>query len=383
MDGSQPVSVARGEAPVLGTSSEDKPRGRARRRALLAILALAALAACGWFALDWWQNGRFLESTDDAYLASDAVAVAPRVAGQVAEVLVGDNQRVEPGAVLARLDDRDYEAALASARADLQSSQADQRVIAAQAAQVGAQVAEAQADVRSADAAAGFATAEARRYADLQRTGYGTVQRAQSTQADIVSREAGQARARAAQRSAEEQRDVLAAQAARADAQIARAAAAVRQAALNLGYTRVTAPFAGAVGDRQVRVGQYVQPGTRLLTLVPVGTGVYALANFKETQLARLRPGEKVRVVVDMLPGVALDGVVDSLAPGSGAQFALLPPENATGNFTKIVQRVPVRIELRDVPPSVLPRLRPGLSLTATADTRTAPDTAPATLASP
>ena len=383
MDGSQPVSVARGEAPVLGTSSEDKPRGRARRRALLAILALAALAACGWFALDWWRNGRFLESTDDAYLASDAVAVAPRVAGQVAEVLVGDNQRVEPGAVLARLDDRDYEAALASARADLQSSQADQRVIAAQAAQVGAQVAEAQADVRSADAAAGFATAEARRYADLQRTGYGTVQRAQSTQADIVSREAGQARARAAQRSAEEQRDVLAAQAARADAQIARAAAAVRQAALNLGYTRVTAPFAGAVGDRQVRVGQYVQPGTRLLTLVPVGTGVYALANFKETQLARLRPGEKVRVVVDMLPGVALDGVVDSLAPGSGAQFALLPPENATGNFTKIVQRVPVRIELRDVPPSVLPRLRPGLSLTATADTRTAPDTAPATLASP
>ena len=373
MDGSQPVSVARGDAPVLGTSREEQPRGRARRRVLLAALALVALAACGWLGLDWWRNGRFLESTDDAYLASDAVAVAPRVAGQVADVLVGDNQRVEAGALLARLDDRDYQAALASARADLQSAQADQRVIAAQAAQVGAQVAEAQADVKAADAAAGFATAEARRYADLQQTGYGTVQRAQSTQADIVSRQAGQARARAAQRSAEEQRDVLAAQAARADAQAGRAEAAVRQAALNLSYTRVTAPFAGAVGDRQVRVGQYVQPGTRLLTLVPVGTGIYALANFKETQLARLVPGERVRVAVDMLPGVVLDGVVDSLAPGSGAQFALLPPENATGNFTKIVQRVPVRVRLQEVPPAVLPRLRPGLSVTATADTRTAP----------
>jgi len=374
MDGSQPVSLARDEAPVLGTASEEKRRVHAVRRTLLAIVALAALAALGWFGVDWWRNGRFLESTDDAYLASDAVAVAPRVAGQVAEVLVGDNQRVEAGALVARLDDRDYAAVLASARADLQSAQADRRVIAAQAAQVGAQVAEAQADVAAADAAAGFATAEARRYADLERTGFGTLQRAQSTQADIVSRQAGQARARAALRSAEEQRDVLAAQAARADAQIARAEAAVRQAALNLGYTRVTAPFVGAVGDRQVRVGQYVQPGTRLLTLVPVDKAVYALANFKETQLARLRPGDKVRVAVDMLPGVVLDGVVDSLAPGSGAQFALLPPENATGNFTKIVQRVPVRIELRDVPQAVLPRLRPGLSVTATADIRTAPD---------
>ncbi len=126
-----------------------------------------------------------------------------------------------------------------------------------------------------------------------------------------------------------------------------------------------------------MRVGQYVQPGTRLLTLVPVGTGIYALANFKETQLTRMVPGERVRVAVDMLPGVILDGVVDSLAPGSGAQFALLPPENATGNFTKIVQRVPVRVRLQDVPPAVLPRLRPGLSVTATADTRTAPDPAP------
>ncbi len=377
MDGSQPVALARDEATVLGTASDAKPRRHAMRRALLAILALGVLAAFGWFGLDWWRNGRFLESTDDAYLASDAVAVAPRVAGQVAEVLVGDNQRVAPGTLLARLDDRDYAAALASARADLQSAQADQRVIAAQAAQVGAQVAEAQADVAAADAAAGFATAEAKRYADLERTGFGTVQRAQSTQADIASRQAGQARARAALRSAEEQRDVLAAQAARADAQAARAEAAVRQAALNLAYTRVTAPFAGAVGDRQVRVGQYVQPGTRLLTLVPVDQAVYALANFKETQLARLRPGEKVRVAVDMLPGVVLDGVVDSLAPGSGAQFALLPPENATGNFTKIVQRVPVRIALRSVPQAVLPRLRPGLSVTATADTRTAPDPAP------
>jgi len=364
MDGSQ-TAVA---APVL--ASAPAPR-RGRKRFLLLIVALAALAGAGWYGYQWWTDGRFIESTDDAYVQSDMVAVSSRIAGQVAEVLVADNQRVHKGDVLARLDDGDLQVALAQARADVASAQADIGSLQAQLKLQASTIEAADADVASADAAANFARADYARYTDLMRTGAGSVQRYQQGESDIRTREAAAARARAAATGARQQIAVLQAQLGRAQAALQRYQAMTRQAELNLSYAAITAPTDGAVGDRTVRAGQYVQAGTRLLSLVPMEASLYVVANFKETQLAHMGVGEAVTLDVDMLGGHGLRGTVDSLAPGSGSTFALLPPENATGNFTKIVQRVPVRIRLDDDPR--LGQLRPGLSVTAKVDTRTAP----------
>lgn len=369
MDGSQPVAAERplaSQAPVLATRPP-----RSRKRLLLAAAALAVLAGAGYFGDRWWMTGRFLEETDDAYVQADMVAVSSRVAGQVAEASAADNQRVRKGDVLARLDDRDLQAAQAQARADVAAAEADIQSIQAQLRLQDSTIAAADADVASADASAAYAKFEFTRYSDLVRTGTGSLQRAQQAEADIKGRDAASARARAAAEGARQQVTVLQAQLGRAQAALLRAGAVAEQAALNLSYATITAPTDGAVGDRTVRAGQYVQPATRLLNVVPMDAGLYVIANFKETQLARMGVGEAVRLDVDMLGGEPLRGTVDSLAPGSGATFALLPPENATGNFTKIVQRVPVRIRLD--PDPRLSRLRPGLSVTASIDTRTAP----------
>ncbi len=372
MDGSQQITSERplvSEAP-LDAGVQAKPRST-RKRLLIAAAALAALLGAGYYGYGWWTTGRFLEATDDAYVQADMVAVSSRIAGQVAEVLAGDNQRVRRGDVLARLDDRDLQVALAQARADAASATADIQSLQAQLRLQGSTIAAADADVASADASAAFAKADFARYSDLVRTGTGSLQRAQQAEADIKGRDAAATRARAAAEGARQQVAVLQAQLGRAQAALLRANGATDQAALNLSYATITAPTDGAVGDRTVRAGQFVQQGTRLLDVVPMGPGLYVIANFKETQLARMGAGEAVRLDVDMLGGEPLRGTVDSFAPGSGATFALLPPENATGNFTKIVQRVPVRIRL-DADPR-LSQLRPGLSVTAAVDTRTAP----------
>ncbi|HYZ22456.1 MAG TPA: HlyD family secretion protein [Rhodopila sp.] len=365
MDGSGPVIAERSAA------NDATPPKRSRKRVLLAAAGLVALGAAGFYGQEWWRVGRFVESTDDAYVQSDMVAVAPRIAGQVAEVLVADNQLVHRGDVLARLDDRDLRAALAQARADVAAAEADINALQAQLRLQASTIATADADVTSADAALAFARAEFARYTDLARTGNGSVQRAQQTDSDIRTRDAAATRARAAAEGARQQVGVLQAQLSRAQATRLRAQAAAQQAELNLSYATITAPTDGAIGDRTVRPGQYVQPGARLLSLVPMEASLYVVANFKETQLARMGRGEEVALDVDMLGGKGLRGTVDSLAPGSGSTFALLPPENATGNFTKIVQRVPVRIRL--LPDERLSQLRPGLSVTAKVDTRTAP----------
>ncbi len=373
MDGSQPVTAERplvSQAPAVTDTAPAKSR-LTRKRVLIAAAALAVLLGAGTYGYRWWTTGRFLEETDDAYVQADMVAVSSRVAGQVAEVLVGDNQRVHRGDVLARLDDRDLQVALAQAHADVASSEADIQSLQAQLRLQGSTIAAADADVASADASAAFAKADFARYSDLVRTGTGSLQRAQQAEADIKGRDAAAARARAAAEGARQQVTVLQSQLGRAQAALLRTKAATDQAALNLSYATIAAPTDGAVGDRTVRAGQYVQPATRLLNVVPMDAGLYVIANFKETQLARMGVGEAVSLDVDMLGGEPLRGTVDSLAPGSGATFALLPPENATGNFTKIVQRVPVRIHL-DADPR-LPQLRPGLSVTASVDTRTAP----------
>ena len=374
MDGSQHVTVERPLASQTALPAADaapSPPRRSRRRALLAAAALAVLGGAGYFGDRWWTTGRFLEDTDAAYVQADMVSVSSRVAGQVSEVPVGDNQRVRKGDVLARLDDRDLQAAQAQARADVAAAEADIQSLQAQLRLQDSTITAADADIASADASAAYAKFEYNRYTDLVRTGTGSLQRAQQAEADIKGRDAAAAHARAAAEGARQQGTVLQAQWGRAQAAPLRARAVADQAALNLAYATITPPTDGAVGDRTVRPGQYVQPATRLLNVVPMDGGLYVVANFKETQLARMGAGEAVRLQVDMLGGEALRGTVDSLAPGSGATFALLPPENATGNFTKIVQRVPVRIRLD--PDPRLSQLRPGLSVTASVDTRTAP----------
>ena len=360
MDGSQAANLT---TPM-------KPRRIGRRVALVAAL-LAVLAGIGWFAERWWSVGRFTESTDDAYIASDMVPVSSRVAGQITEVLVNDNQQVSRGDVLARLDDRDLSATSDQAQADVASAQADVANYQAQLKLQSSTIAAAEADQASMDAALVLSRAEYTRYADLVRTGSGSVQRAQQADADNRAHEAAVAHARATTEGARQQVAVLQAQLARAQAQLLHSRAVAHQAELNLSYATITAPVDGAVGDRSIRPGEYVQPGTKLLSVVPMGAGLYVGANFKETQLARMGAGESVDLDVDMLPGHTLRGYIDSLAPGSGSTFALLPPENATGNFTKIVQRIPTRIRL--APDAALAQLRPGLSVTVGVDSRTAP----------
>jgi len=371
MDGSQPAG--------LSTSSA-RPRRRGMRRALLVVVLLVVIAVVASYGYHWWTTGRFLEATDDAYTQADAVSIAPRVAGTVSEVLVTDNQRVRAGQVLARIDPRDFTAALDQARADADSAQAEIGSLDAQVKLQSATIEQAQSDIASAQAALDFARSDYTRYTELMRSGNGTVQRAQQADTDIRSRTAALARSRAGYEAAGQQVQVLRAQRAKAVAALARARAAVEQATLNLSYTTIAAPIDGAVGDRSLRLGQYVQPGTRIMDIVPTGRDIYVVANFKETQLARMWRGERVGVAVDMLPDISLSGHVDSLAPGSGAQFALLPPENATGNFTKVVQRVPVKILLDPADEVTLAKLRPGLSVYATVDTRTRPAGPPHTL---
>jgi membrane fusion protein (multidrug efflux system) len=344
--------------PPKSTRTNDNQR---RRRRLLAILAAVVLVAGLGYGTYWFAVGRHFETTNDAYLGADSVTVAPKVGGYVAEVAVQDNQPVKAGDVLLRIDPRDYQTAVDSATADLENAKAT-------AANIDAQLKEQQAAITQAQAAAAFSEQEFNRYTDLARTGVGSAQRRQQAESDLAQR-------RATLAAAEAHVEVLKTQRRQADATIAARAAALDQAKINLSQTTIAAPIDGVVGDRTVRLGQLVQAGTRLLTVVPT-QNVYLVANFKETQTGAMQPGQKVTVNIDSYPGHPISGTIDSLAPGTGAQFALLPPENATGNFTKIVQRVPVKIAL-DPNDALTSQLRPGLSVTATVDTRTAHGAAP------
>jgi len=338
------------------------------RKRLLTLLAVFVLAAGGGYGTYWGLVGRHYETTNDAYLGADSVTIAPKVAGYVAELKVQDNQRVHQGDVLARIDPRDYQTALDGAKADLESAQATAANIDAQIEEQQSTIAQAQAAVDADQASVTFSEQEFKRYGDLARTGVGTAQRQQQSEADLAQRRAALDRDRAGLSAARAHTDVLKTQRRQADATIAAKTAALAQARMNLDQTTITAPVDGVVGDRTVRQGQRVQPGTRLMSVVPTDK-VYLVANFKETQTGRMAPGQKVAVDIDSYPGQTIVGTIDSLAPGTGAQFALLPPENATGNFTKIVQRVPVKIVLDPGNP-LAARLRPGLSVTATVDTR-------------
>jgi membrane fusion protein (multidrug efflux system) len=355
--------------------------GRRRRRlliiAIVAAILLLAAAGFGWY---WFATLRWLESTDDAYTQADNTVISPKAAGYVAELRVTDNQVVKPGELLLRIDPRDYRAALAQAQADIASAEADIRNIEAQIAQQQSVIDQTRADIASAESALTFSQQENARYQELARTGFGTVQRAQQAAADLRDKTAALQHNRATLDAAQKQVVVLQTQLSKSQAALQHNQAALQQANLNLGYTEISSPIAGAVGNRTVQIGQYIQPGTQLMTIVPLEKNIYVIANFKETQIGRMFRGESVDITVDTFPGKHLHGVVDSLAPGSGAQFALLPPENATGNFTKIVQRVPVKILIDGGDEGLLQQLRPGLSVTATVDIRTAPPSGAQTL---
>ncbi|MHC2374685.1 membrane fusion protein (multidrug efflux system) [Bradyrhizobium diazoefficiens] len=339
------------------------------RRAALVLALLAGTAAVVYYGHDYWTNGRYLETTDDAYVKADSTIVAPKVSGYIAKVLVGDNEKVKAGQVLARIDDRDFRAALDQARADVAAAEASVRNLDAQLELQQPIIEQSTADVTAADANLKFAQEERARYDDLMKSGSGTIQRAQQTDAALRASNAQLQHAKSGLQAAQRRVDVLTTQRAQATAQLERARAVAQQAALNLSYTEITAPVDGTVGARSLRVGQYVQAGTQLMAVVPLDA-VYVVANFKETQLTHVRAGQPVELRVDSFRSQTLRGHVDSLSPASGLEFALLPPDNATGNFTKIVQRVPVKIVLDDH--SLTGLLRPGMSAVPTVDTKAA-----------
>jgi membrane fusion protein (multidrug efflux system) len=338
------------------------------RKMLLTGAALASLVGATWYGYDYWTVGQYLVSTDDAYVQADNTTIAPKVSGYLHDVLVGDNERVKAGQTLARIDDRDFKVALDQAKADVAAAKA---AISSKEAQLDVQQAvinAAKATVDVAEATATFAAQENKRYTDLASTGYGSVQNAQQAQSRIASAQASIQRDTANFVSAVKQVDLLKAEIVQAQASLARAQALQSQAELNLSYTTIVAPIDGVVGNRTLRTGQFVQAGTQLMSLVPAN-GAYIVANFKETQLTDVRAGQAVDIDVDMFPGKPVHGHVDSIAPASGQEFALLPPDNATGNFTKIVQRIPVKITL-DRTDNALLALRPGMSVIPTIATR-------------
>jgi membrane fusion protein (multidrug efflux system) len=336
---------------------------RRRRRLLLGALGAVVLVAGVGYGAYWFFIGRHYETTNDAYLGADSVTIAPKVGGYVAELNVTDNQAVHKDDVLARIDPRDYQTAVDSAVADRENAEATAANIDAQLKEQESTIAQAQATVDSDQAAVTFSSQELARYGDLARTGAGSTQRQQQAQSDLLQKKAVLDRDSAALAAAKAHTDVLKTQRRQAQATIAAKTSALDQAKINLANTTLLAPADGVVGDRSVRQGQFVQPGTRLMSVVPTAQ-IYLIANYKETQTGRMVPGQKVEISIDSFPGQTIEGTVDSLAPGTGAQFALLPPENATGNFTKIVQRVPVKI-LLDPKNPLSQRLRPGLSVTA------------------
>lgn len=344
-----------------------RPSLQAVKRAAIGLALALGVAAAGDFGYNYLTTGRYLESTDDAYVKADSTIIAPKVSGYIAQVLVGDNEKVKAGQVLAKIDDRDFKAALGQARADVAAAEASVRNLDAQLELQQPIIEQSTADVAAADANLKFAQEERARYDDLMKSGSGTIQRAQQTDAALRASNAQLQHAKSGLVAAQRKVDVLTTQRAQATAQLDRARAVADQAELNLSYTEITAPVDGTVGARSLRVGQYVQAGTQLMAVVPLDA-VYVVANFKETQLTHVRAGQPVELYVDSFRNKPLHGHVDSLSPASGLEFALLPPDNATGNFTKIVQRVPVKIVLDDH--SLTGLLRPGMSAVPTVDTK-------------
>ena len=312
----------------------------------------------------WWVNKQRWEGTDNAFVRADTVAVSPRISGAVVKVLVKDNQMVEAGQILAQLDDSDARAALAQAEANLAAVRAAVDNVDARSSQEQATIATRAAAVTQAEAQARLAQSEVERYNRLAAQGWVSQQKIDKQKAEADTARAALAQARAALTAEQRTGTTLISTRQQSVASVQQAEAVVEAARLTLERTVIRAPVAGVVGARGVRLGQVVATGSQLMSIVPV-QDTYVVANFKETQLGHMRLGQTVEITADAFPGKALTGKVESFAPATGAEFALIPVENATGNFTKITQRVPVRISLD---PANKVALRPGLSVEVKVD---------------
>jgi len=345
-------------------------RPRRLRRLWRAVAVLAALIGIGVTASWWFTEGRFIESTDNAYVQGDIAVLSPRIEGNVTAIKVADNQRVRAGDPLIVLDPADWRARLAQAIASAAEATAAVETAKHQVSQQQATIDAAQAAIVQAQAEQARATADASRSGTLMAGGWASRQANDQAVADARKANAAVAAVQAQKAAAEQQLGVLNAQVIEAKARQQNAAAAVTLAENNLAYTVIRTPFDGIAGNRAAELGQHVTPGTQLIAVAPLREHLYVVANFKETQLRRMQPGMKVRLIPDIDPNAAVDGRVDSLAPATGALFSLLPPENATGNFTKVVQRVPVKLVLDPAEVAHAGWLRAGLSVTAEVDTR-------------
>jgi len=339
-----------------------------RKRTIIAAVLIAAGIGAAAYGIHWWSEGRYLEETDDAYVGGDVTVVAPKVAGYLSKVAVIDNQQVHEGDVLATIDDRDYRAALAKAEGAVSAARASLANLDATSNLQQAVIAQAHAGVTAASAETTRARDDQSRYQSLSAKAAVSLQSSQKADAEYKQALANDQKAQAQLTAAQRELEVIATRKQQAQAALEQAIAERDLAKLNLEYTVIRAPIDGTIGNRRAREGAYATVGNALLSVVPAH-GLWVDANFKEGQLAHFRPGQRATIEADVLPGRVFHGTVASLAPATGAQFSVLPPENATGNFTKIVQRVPVRI-LLDAKDGTLGTLRPGLSVTAEIDVR-------------
>jgi membrane fusion protein (multidrug efflux system) len=336
------------------------------RKTALIVAALVVAGLAGVFG-PMLLGSDTEQSTNDAYVSADYTVVAPKVAGFITQVLVEDNQQVKAGQVLALIDDRDYQAALAAAQAQLLVSTAQQHNARATLERQASLIAQAQAAVNADQAELAFANHELTRHSRLAEQGAGTVQNAQQARSRVDQASARLANSQAALAAARKQVDILSAQVDSAAGGLKHAQASLERAQLDLSYTRIVAPIDGMVGERAVRIGAYVNPGARLLSVVPL-EHAYVVGNFQETQLTHVQPGQPVQIRVDTFADEYLHGRVESIAPATGVTFAAVKPDNATGNFTKVVQRIPVKIVF-DADQPLLQRLRVGMSVVAKIDT--------------
>jgi membrane fusion protein (multidrug efflux system) len=368
-NGDQPPVDAK-LATLAENVAEQKPEPK-RRKMILSVMALAVLIAGGWYGYDWWTTGRFMVSTDDAYIEGDIASISPKVSGYIEKVNVVANQHVKAGDPLITLDNGDYRIAADQAQAQIDTEKLSLQRFDAQIAGAKASLQQAQAQKTALEAAVRGAETTQKRASDLQSKAVGTVASLDSAQVALDQAKANLIGGDANIAVASANIAVLEAQRAEAESTIRSLELSRDKAQRDLGFTVLRAPYAGIVGNLAVQDGDLVSAGQRLAALVPVDQ-LYIDANFKETQIADLVPGSKVKIHVDAFDDEPIEGIVASIAPASGSVFSLLPAENATGNFTKVIQRVPVRIAL---PKDVLDsgRLRAGLSVVVDVDTRTAP----------
>ncbi|MFL2770230.1 MAG: HlyD family secretion protein [Rhodospirillaceae bacterium] len=334
----------------------------------LSVFVILLIGIIGYWTADWWIAGRYIESTNNAYIRSDITTVSARVEGYVEDVLVQDNQEVKAGDLLLRLQRDTFLARIAQGRADLDKALAEFETIASRIALHDSLIAEAQAELEAMIAGHELSVAELERAKGLVADNVASVQRYDTAIAEELGARARKAGARAHLKAVRQQRGILDMDRLALSAEADEKSAALELLQIELSHTEVRAPINGIIGNRSARLGHFVRPGSHFMAIVPIDT-IWVVANFKETQMTHIEPGQVAEITIDTFPGIALQGTIQSISPASGAEFSLLPPENATGNFSKIVQRIPIKITLDSEHP-LYQNLRPGMSVVVEVDTR-------------